>query len=82
MTVKRLLHSPGERHLECWVQLWAPQYGTWTCWRVQQRAEKIIKGWEHLSYKERLREPGLFSLEKRSLGGNLHPTHLTGEGGE
>ena len=60
-------------HLECFVHMWSPQYrrdmDMLEC--IQRRDTKTTQGTEYPSYEDRLRELGLFSLEKRRLQGDL-----------
>ena len=54
-------------HLESYIQLWGPQHkkNMDLLEQMQRRTMRLIGGLVHLSYEERLRELGLFSLKKR-----------------
>ena len=56
-------------HLKYCIQTWSPPYrrDVDLFEHVQSRATKMIQGMEHILYEDRLRELGLFSMEKGRL---------------
>ena len=60
-------------HLEYCVQFWSPQLrkDIDAIERVQCRATRLIPGLDRLSYEERLKETGLYKLERRWFQGDM-----------
>lgn len=68
---KTILFGTSSSQLGNSVQLWAPlfQKDVDNLASVQKRATGMISGLENMTYEERLKELGLFSLQQKSLRG-------------
>ena len=73
----RLYKTLVRPHLEYCVQAWCPflKKDIETLERVQHRATRMIKGFQSLSYEERLNRCGMTTLEKRRTRGDLIETY-------
>jgi len=58
-------------HLEYAVQLWSPYFvrDIANIERIQRRATKLVEGMQGKCYQDRLKELGMYTLEKRRKRG-------------
>eukprot|EP00061_Rhincodon_typus_P000771 g12692.t1 len=71
------LYKPLVRpHLEYYVQFWAPyvRKDVLALEQVQRMFTRMVPGIESLSYEERLRTLGLYTLEFKRMSGDLIET--------
>ena len=71
--ISKLYISCVRPHLEYFIQFWSPINVNDTALQeaVQRRTTKMIQSLRNLSYEERLKRLGMFSLKRRRLRGNL-----------